>query len=72
MRFALPLWALSSPSANPANISGAILAVGGVTALDVCCARELSPMNGRSDTFTIRKSIQINRAADIVIKSWPS
>ncbi len=64
--------ALSSPTAHSGNVSAAILAVGGVTALDVCCAQELSRRNDTDagKAFTVRKSIQINRSAEEIYRFW--
>jgi uncharacterized membrane protein len=63
--------ALGSPMANTVNISCALVAVGGVTALDVCCAQEMSRKNdpgGRR--VTMRKSIQIDRPAQEIYRFW--
>ena len=63
--------ALASPTANAANISSALVAVGGVTALDVCCAQEVSRRNGAGERrVTVRKSIQINRPAQEIYRFW--
>ena len=63
--------ALGSPCANTANISSALVAVGGVTALDVCCAQEMSQRNGAGNRrLTLHKSIQINRPPDEIYRFW--
>ena len=54
---------LDSATAKPANIAVAAAAVAGVTALDVCCAQELSRIDGmpaETQVVRVRKSIQIN------------
>lgn len=63
--------ALGSPTANAANISSALVAVGGVTALDICCAQAMSRRNGVVDRrITVRKSIQINRPTEEIYRFW--
>lgn len=63
--------ALGSSTANTGNIAGALVAVGGVTTLDVCCAQEMSRKNGAGEHhMTVRKSIQINRSAQEIYRFW--
>ena len=63
--------ALRSRRANTGNISGALLAVSGVAALDVYCARELRRTSRTgNERVVVRKSIQINRSADEIYRFW--
>jgi uncharacterized membrane protein len=65
--------AATSDTAKPGNIAVAAAAVAGVTALDVCCAWELSRNNGAatgSRTVWVKKSIQINRSPQEVYAFW--
>jgi uncharacterized membrane protein len=63
--------ALGSPTANAANISSALVAVGAVTALDLCCAQEMGRRNGAGGgRTTVRKSIQIDRPAEEIYRFW--
>jgi len=63
--------ALGAPRANAANISSALVAVGGIAALDVCCAQEMSRQNGAGERrVTLRKSIQIQRPAGEIYRFW--
>jgi len=65
--------ALDSATAKPGNIAVAAAAVAGVTALDVCCAQELSRIDGmpaQTQVVRVRKSIQINCSPDQVYRFW--
>ena len=65
--------AATSDTAKPGNIAVAAAAVAGVTALDVCCAWELSRNDGVapwSRTVWVKKSIQINRSPQEVYAFW--
>jgi uncharacterized membrane protein len=65
--------ALDSAAAKPGNIAVAAAAIAGVTALDVCCAQELSRIDGRAaetQVVRVRKSIQINCSPEQVYRFW--
>ena len=65
--------AFSSDRAKPANLAVATAAVAGVTALDVCCAQELSRSDGAATarrTVRVTKTITINRRPEELYRFW--
>jgi uncharacterized membrane protein len=69
------LLAFSSPRARRRRLIAATVAVAGVTAVDVLCARRLSRDTGRATTDTpggvrVRTAITINRSPDDVYRYW--
>jgi uncharacterized membrane protein len=65
--------AFSSETAKPANIAVATAVVAGATALDVCCAQELSRRDGAVTfrrTVHVTKTVTINRPREEVYRFW--
>ncbi|HVH92648.1 MAG TPA: SRPBCC family protein [Candidatus Acidoferrum sp.] len=64
--------AFNSERAKPVNIAIATIVVGGITALDACCAQELSESNGAETDGTVKvmKTILINRPPEELYRYW--
>ena len=64
--------AFNSERAKPANIAIATIIVGGITALDARCAKELSRSNGAETDNTVKviKTILINRPPEELYRYW--
>ena len=65
--------ALASNDVKRANIAVATTAVAGVTALDVCCAQELSRKDGAATSrraVRVTKAIMINRPSEELYRFW--
>jgi len=65
--------AFQSETANLAGVALATTTVAGVTALDICCAQELTRKKigiGEDGTLRIKKSILINREPQDVYQFW--